>query len=208
MHKYATTSKQEWRTLDLNTCNLRDAGMHSLLEHIVENKSIILALEYVDLSGNNASPWGVYCVVIRHCHVDSLTLCGDDGMEEYVKKITSSLEVNRRLQSLTLCSIGRTGIEAIKKVLVSNTTLLTVYLSLKKISSAVKTTNMNILLQTKCPLKTICGAVDNEREVNINILDMDYYGPVPDAIEMSNKDFGDDEIALITFGLYNNTTVK
>ena len=208
MHKYATTSKQEWRTLDLNTCNLRDAGMHSLLEHVVENKSIILALEYVDLSGNNASPWGVYCVVIRHCHVDSLTLCGDDGMEEYVEKITSSLEVNRRLQSLTLCSIGRTGIEAIKKVLVSNTTLLTVYLSLKKISSAVKTTNMNILLQTKCPLKTICDAVDNEREVNINILDMDYYGPVPTAIEMSNKDFGDDEIALITFGLYNNTRVK
>jgi len=208
MYKYATTSKQKWRTLDLNTCNLRGAGMHSLLEHIVENKSIMSALDYVDLSGNNASPWGVYCVVIRHCNVDSLTLCGDDGMEEHVTEITSSLEVNRRLQSLTLCSIGRTGIEAIKKVLVSNTTLHTVYLSLKKISSAVKMTNMNILLQTKCPLKAICDAIDNEREVNIYILDMDYYGPLPNAIEMSNKDLGDDEIALITFGLYNNTTVK
>ena len=207
----SASTKLKWRTLDLSNCNLRSIGMHTLLEHAVENKIIISLLKYVDLSRNNASPWGVYCVIIRHCCVEHLTLCGDDGMEEYVKEVAYSLEENKGLEQLTLCSIGRTGIKNLKQILVSNTTLLAVNLSWKKISSEVEETDMSILLHMRCPLKKNWDRVGehySERVVDINIFDDTYYGPIPTAINVANKDLKDGAIALIAFGLLNNTTVK
>ncbi|XP_065897457.1 uncharacterized protein [Dysidea avara] len=207
----SASTKSKWRTLDLNNCNLRSIGMNRLLEHVVENKSNISALKYVDLNRNGASPWGVYCVIIKHCQVGSLTLCGDDGMEEHFKEITNSLEANKGLDQLMLCSIGRTGLETFKRVLVSNTTLHTVYFSWKKICSEVIRTNMNILLHTRCTLKKCCDTVavcKAEKVVDMNILDDSYYGPIPNAIDLSNKGLSDDALALITFVLWNNTTVK
>ena len=77
---FMSSATQKWRMLNLESCNLRSIGMNSLLEHVLYmNKDHISSLEYVDLSGNNSSPWTVYCVIIRHCCVISLTLCGDDG---------------------------------------------------------------------------------------------------------------------------------
>ena len=204
----SASTKRKWRAFELDNCNFRSIGMNTLMEHAIENKSIISALEYVDLSNNNASPWGVYCVIIKHGCVDSLTLCGDYGMEEYVHNITDSLEANRRLQSLTLYGTGRVGVETIEKILVCNTSLHAVNLSLKKISSEVKRTDMNILLHTKCPCYKTVAIHDRDRVVDINILDEGYYGPIPDAIDMSNKGLSDDAVALITFGLHNNRTVK
>ena len=125
----STVSKQQWRALDLRNCNLRNIGMNSLLEHVVKSEKNTSTLEYVDLSENGSSSWGVYCAIIRYCCVNSLTLCGDDGMEEYVKEITDSLETSTTLKSLTLFSIGRTGLESIEMVLVQNTTLREVTLS-------------------------------------------------------------------------------
>ena len=58
------------------------------------------SLEYVDLSGNLLSPWSVYCAIIRHCYVGSLTFCEDKGIKEFVKAITDSLQTNTKLQSL------------------------------------------------------------------------------------------------------------
>ena len=58
-------------------------------------------LEYVDLSVNKASPWCMYCSIIKRS-INSLTLCGDEGIEEYTKEITDSLRKNLTLQSLTL----------------------------------------------------------------------------------------------------------
>ena len=204
------STKIKWNTLDLNNCNLRSIGMHNLLEHAVENKATISHLKYVDLSRNNASPWGVYCVIIRSCG-NSLTLCGDDGLEEYVEEVAYSLEENKGLEQLTLCSIGRTGIKNLKQILVSNTTLLAVNLSWKKISSEVEETDMSILLHMRCPLKKNWDRVGehySERVVDINIFDDTYYGPIPTAINVANKDLKDGAIALIAFGLLNNTTVK
>ena len=87
----SVSSVKQWKILELNDCNLGDTGMDSLLEHFIKNDENISTLEYVDLSGNNSSPWGVYCAIIRHCRVDSLTLFGDEGMEEFVEEITESL---------------------------------------------------------------------------------------------------------------------
>ena len=75
-----------------------------------------IPLEYVDLSGNKSSPWGVYCVIIEHCCVNNFTLCGDEGMKEYTKEIIDNLQLNTVLQSLTLCKIGRTGLQSMKAV--------------------------------------------------------------------------------------------
>jgi len=65
----------------------------------------ISALKYVDLSGNCSSPWGVYCAIIRNCQGNSLTLCGDNGIEENISEITNSLEANPKLTSLNLQKI-------------------------------------------------------------------------------------------------------
>ena len=49
----------------------------------------------------------MYCAIIRHCYVNNLTLCGDKGMDKYIKEITDSLQANTTLQSLTLHSTGK-----------------------------------------------------------------------------------------------------
>ena len=120
----SASSMQQWKVLEMCHCNLGDIGMNSFLEHVIKNDENMSTLEYVDLSGNKSSPWGVYCAIIRHCCVDRLTLCGDEGMKECVKEITYSLQINTILQSLTLCNIKSTcTLLVIKDLLVNNTML-------------------------------------------------------------------------------------
>ena len=122
---FMSASSMQWRILKLGNCNLGDVGINNLLEHIMKSHQNLSRLEYVDLSGNSSSPWCVYCAIIRHCCVNSLTLCGDKGMKEYVKEITGSLQVNTTLKSLTLFRIGRIGVESFESILHNgaNTTL-------------------------------------------------------------------------------------
>ena len=120
----SASSMQQWKILEMQDCNLGDIGMNSLLEHFIKSEENMSTLEYVDLSGNELSPWGVYCAIIRHCCVDRLTLCGDEGMKEYVKEITYSLQINTILQSLTLCNIKSIcTFLVIKDLLVNNAML-------------------------------------------------------------------------------------
>ena len=81
----SASSMQHWTILKLYDCNIGDIGMNSLLEHVIKNNESLSTLEHVDLSRNNSSPWGVYCAIIRHCCVDSLALCGDEGINEHVE---------------------------------------------------------------------------------------------------------------------------
>ena len=83
---------------------------------IIESVETTSSLEYVDLSGNDCSPWGVYCVIIRQCSLDSLTLCGDYGIEEHFVSIQKSFKINPALVSITvtLCNIEEVGIKAVK----------------------------------------------------------------------------------------------
>ena len=115
---YVSNSSMQWNTLELDQCNITDTGM-SVLEQFISEKTS--TLEYVDLTGNNSSPWGVYCAIIRHCSVDSLTLCGDHGIEDYVNETKNCLQMNTKLISLTLCNITNNGSKIIAEAIEVNT---------------------------------------------------------------------------------------
>jgi len=122
--------------------------MNILLDHVAKDEMNTSTLEYVDLDENLSSPWGVYCAIIKHSSVKSLTLCGDNGLETYVEQLTSCLEESTQLKTLTLCNFGKIGVGSIKKVLVSNKTLYEVNLSYKKFKCSLKAKS-DVILSTE-----------------------------------------------------------
>ena len=92
LHNNTTIKK-----LDLSCNRVSVDGISKLSESIQH----AIQLEHVDLSGNKASPWHMYCAIIRYCCIDNLTLYGDEGMEIYVKEIVENLQANLVLKSLT-----------------------------------------------------------------------------------------------------------
>ena len=116
----STKQSVQWKSLELQRCKIGDIGMSVLQQFISENTS---TLEYADLSHNDSSPWGVYSAIIRNCSVNSLTLCGDDGIEDYVNAVKEALQTNTKLVSLTLCDIIDHGVISIAEVIQVNTTL-------------------------------------------------------------------------------------
>jgi len=204
---------QIWRTLELRNCNLRNIGMNALLKHVIRNALTVSTLEYVDLCENESPPWGVYCCIIKHCCVTRLTVCGDDGMEEYIKDIAINLEKNKILVSLTLCSIGRIGVESLTKVLVDNTTLVEVNLSWTNLGSE-KVKEKEVLLHTVHTCNTILNNRAREeskhKTVDINILadNGSKNFSEPTVIDLSFQNITDAMVVVIAFGLCNNTAVR
>ena len=98
----SASTEEQWKILNLTDCHLLSIRMNSLLEHVVKKEKNISTLEYVNLSENGSSPWGVYCVIIRHCYGNDLTLCGEDGLGDHVSEVRDSLEANSKLTSLKL----------------------------------------------------------------------------------------------------------
>jgi len=192
----STSITQNWEILELENCNLRCIGMNSLLEHVAKNEGNMSTLTYVDLNGNGSSPWGVYCAITRHGCVDSLTLCGDDGMEEYVEGIIDSVNANATLKTLTLFEIGRTGVKTVSELLDSSLYLIVVNLSCEKIKFERIKNKKNILLQR------------SYKEIEINILYDELYSTLTQSIELKSKSINDDAAAVLAFGLCNNTTVQ
>ena len=205
------------KKLDLSENKISINGMTKML-HDIKTQMIILSLDYIDLSKNQSSPWGVYCAIIRHCYVNSLTLCGDEGMDEHIKEITDSLEANTMFQSLTLFDVGKTGVESIKAVLMTNTTLSGLNLSWQKVNNEGIE---NILIQTLYSPMTIAdGGMqvdDSERMINLSVLYDS--SPVSEdllsrsiesklAINLSGKKINDDAAHVLAFGLCTNTTVE
>ena len=188
------------KKLDLSSNNISVFGMDKLSAAIEHTKS----LNYVDLSKNKSSQWGVYCNMIKYCGADSLTLCGDERMIAYNKKITNSLQMNTTLKSLTFQKIGAIGIQSIKYVLNNQTTLRELNVSYgskgtKTIKRKMTYSNFN---NTRSSLNSHEGSVD----INVS-----YDGDQEcssEAINMSNVGISYDEICIITFGLHNNVTVK
>ena len=199
----SNSSMQRWKALELANCTLGDVGMNSLLDGFSKNQNESLSLEYVDLSGNQSSPWGVYCAIIRYCSAASLTLCGDKEMKAYVEEITDSLQSNTILQSLTLCKIGRKGLQPIKAVYGCNTTLKKINLSWNDMTRTKINDVTSILIQNK-----VTFSKHNYRVLDINILYSDNPESLPKNIDVSSKDINDDAVCLIAFGLQNNTTVE
>ena len=125
-HLICTKESVQWKSLELQRCKIGEVGMSVLQQFISENTS---TLEYVDLSDNNSSPWAVYCAIIKNCGVDSLTLCGDHGIDDYVNEIKECLQMNTKLISLTLCNITNNGAISISEAIQVNTTLQTLDIS-------------------------------------------------------------------------------
>ena len=128
---FMSNSSMQWKTLELKECNITEVGM-SVLEQFISEK--LSTLEYVDLNGNESSPWGVYCAIIRHCSVNSLTLCGDHGIEDYANEIKEGLQMNTKLISLTLCNIGNNGAITLAEAIQVNSTLQKINISNNSIS--------------------------------------------------------------------------
>ena len=110
---FMSNSSMQWKTLELTRCNITDVGMNVLEQFISERMS---TLDCIDLSGNESSPWGLYCVAIRNCCVDSLNLGGDYGMKEYVNEVTECLQNNTKFQLLKLKNITKEGFKPIFEI--------------------------------------------------------------------------------------------
>ena len=110
---FMSNLSMQWKTLELTRCKITDVGLNVLEQFILERMS---TLDCIDLSGNESSPWGVYCVAIRNCCVDSLTLGGDYGMKEYVNEVTKCLQNNTKFQLLKLKNITKEGFKPIFEV--------------------------------------------------------------------------------------------
>ena len=110
---FMSNSSMQWKTLELTRCKITDVGMNVLEQFVSERMS---TLDCIDLSGNESSPWGLYCVAIRNCCVDSLTLGGDYGMKEYVNEVTECLQNNTKFQLLKLKNITKEGFKPIFEV--------------------------------------------------------------------------------------------
>ena len=168
---FMSNSSMQWKTLELKECNITDVGMNVLEQFISENLS---TLEYVDLSHNVSSPWGVYCAIIRHCSVNNLTLSGVQAseMKDYVNEITESLQKNTNLTSLTLCNILG-NIQPIKTVLSCITTCTHFNIPCRKVIDhndvhRVKAVLFYTTLQYKCDDTVLVS--DNSRKAKVNLL--------------------------------------
>ena len=184
---------QRWKTLQLCDCNLGDIEMNCLLEHAIKSHSVS-TLEYVDLSRNRSSPWGVYCAIIGQCCVSSLTLLGEEGMQEYGNDIIDNLQTNTVLKSLTLCS--STLSKRYNEVVIVNSIENTLAIDGKLLLNTLVNNDERVTLSS-------------DRMVSIKIL-YDYNDECLSEtnINLSNKHINDDTVCLITLGLYNNTMVK
>ena len=168
---FMSNSSMQWETLELKQCNITYVGMSVLEQFISEHLS---TLEYVDLSGNESSPWGVYCAIIKHCSINNLTLSGIQAseMKEYVSEITESLQKNTSLISLTLCNILE-NIKPIKIVLSCITTCTDFNIPCRKVIDhndvhQVKAVLFHTILQYECD--DTVPVSDNNRIAKVNLL--------------------------------------
>ena len=217
---FISASLQQWKSLKLNNCKLQRAELHSILQGLISNKEKISNLEFADLSSNGSSPWGVYSAIIRNCCVNNLTLCGDEGMNEYIKEITDSLQANTTLRSLTLFSIGKVGIESIMEILMDSITIKNLTLSWKNLKpKKIGNFKMHTIFSpTINSIKTRAAEKgDSGSTVNVTILsDINVYTSrypflknihVLKCIDLQWRNINDNAAHVLAFGLYNNTEV-
>ena len=158
----------QWKTLEIKHCMVTHIGM-SILEGYISEK--LSTVQYVDLSHNDSTPWGVYCAIIRHCSGNNLALCGIKAyeMKEYVDDITKSLQMNNNLESLTLCNI----LGNIKPILSCIVTPIEFNLPCREVVhwddiNKTKSVLLNIALEYKSDDTEPVS--DNNRTVKVNLL--------------------------------------
>ena len=203
---FLSHSKVSLTALELHNCHFGDIGMNFLKHFIVNNKELTSTLKSINLLENGSSPWDVYCTTIEHCSVDSLTIFGDDGMEEYIEQLQNCLESNTMLQSLRLFNIGKIGLQSIKAVLGNSKLLGLKEINLSWLNVDIKQTK--ILLHTTFLLNSILTCSSVNKEIAIKVLWDGTSNYASDLLNMSSKLDGNIDILLfIAFGLQNNKTV-
>ena len=200
-----TKQSIQWKSLELQQCKIGDTGMSVLQQFISDNTS---TLEHVDLSDNLSSPWGVYCAIIGHCSVNSLTLCGDDGIGQYVNELKEALQMNTTLISLKLCNINNNGAVNIAKAIQMNTTLQTLDMSSNEISddgviaisdylkrnSSLEKLNLSTNKITSEGAKVVAKAI----QVNTTL----------EKLDLSFNELSDDGASFISDGLKTNKSLQ
>ena len=198
---YMSNSSMQWRRLELRRCKITDVGMNVLEQFMSEGFS---TLEYVDLHDNESSPWSVYCVIIRNCCMDRLTLCGDHGMKEYVNKMTKCLQNNTKFQSLKLKNITKEGFKPIFDV----KTLQTLDLSnndlsddgATTLSDGIKSNNTLLEFNVSSNQITNVGAKKIGEAIQVNI--------ALQKLDISNNKVADDGAAAISNSLKSNNLLQ
>ena len=212
-----TYSTQQWKSFVLNKCNLQRIEINNILLSINNNLEKMSTLECIDLSENSLSPWGVYCTIIRHSCVKSLTVYGEEGMNEYIQEIINSLQANTAIQSLTLHSIGKIGVESIKTILMNKLTLKTLKLSWqtrdvhfnhveKMLIHMHLSADTNDAIQAKATNKVV--NINASYDIDINYRFSSTGNNKPETIYLSGENINDNAVHVLVFGLCNNTTVK
>ena len=166
---------------------------------IINMSQCIKYVEYIDLNGNRDSPWNGYCAIIKHCYVSKLTLFGVKGIKKYAKELTKNLHTNTMLQSLTVCA---------SYCKMSNYKFMALKANNTKGLQNNVTVNERILFSTLTGDNediTRKGVVNGKVNDGNNNTDGEC---LPEIISLSESNVDDDILCLITFGLYNNTTVK
>ena len=206
---FISTSSMAWKVLQLRDCHIGDIGMSVLEQFVGDNIKTMSTLNYFDFTNNPSSPWGVYCTIIRHCSSNSLTLCGDDGMEEHVDEIIESLQANVTLQSFILEHIGINGMKLFITVLSSNTTLTKVGLlwtvfSSKELIEFLEAIKYNSNLQEICLTHNNVTKLDLNR-IKYSIKNLSLTFPIHTSWnEITNK-YGRTTLKSMICTLYNNS---
>ena len=212
-------STQQWKSFVLNKCNLQRIEIDNILLSINNNIERMSTLECIDLSENSYSPWGVYCTIIRHSCVKSLTLCGEEGMDDHIQEIIDSLQANTTIQSLTLHSIGKIGVESIKTILMNKLTLKLLKVSWQTniyFNHVEKTLihmhlsgDTNDAIQAKATNQIVNINASYDIDINYRFLPfMSTGNDTPETIYLSGENVNDNAVHVLVFGLCNSTTVK
>ena len=191
----SASSTEKWRVLQLSNCNFGDIGMNSLLEHIIKSDQSISTLNHVDLSGNKSSPWGVYCTIIKHCHGESLTLYGDNEMENYIKEIRDSLQTNVALRSLTLCKIKNMQVKLFESILWNNGSLMELNLSWGDDAKGIKIFSRKF--------KSNPHNSSNSKVININMVYMSFpsYKTDDNSIHLTADSLCEDTLNIYQYNI-------
>ena len=200
----STKQSVQWKSLELQQCKIGDIGMSVLQQFISENTS---TLEYVDLSHSESSPWGVYSAIIRNCSANSLTLCGDDGIEDYVNEIKEALQTNTQLISLILRNIIKHGMISIAEAIQVNTTLKNLDISGNNISDAGAAAISDSLTSNSSLAKLNISSNNITSEGAKKIAQAIQVNTILKKLDISSNNISDAGVAAISDSLKRNSSL-
>ena len=197
---YKSDMHTHYSTLNFESCFLDTDQMHLLYQFVINNPEKTSALEYVNLEGSVASPWNVFCAVIRHSLVQNLKLCGGHSFnDDHAEELTTSLNNNLTLNSLTLIAYGHfqsiksNELQSIKKVLENAKT------SLRELNFCW---GGNVLCVTEIDNST------TNHTININVLHDQIIDHMDQFLDLSHQRLTEEQVSILVFSLEGRNCIK